>query len=142
MNSPTPNHPETSAFRVGLTGDFYKDGEPVYPDFDLEPLQREPGIALANFDEHRDEIAPEQLAGLNGVVVLSPSVTRHSLSQSGELLAISQPPFSPMNSTQFRSSRPFRQKQIPSSPFAPMNSTQFRSSRPFRQKQIPSSILS
>ena len=115
MNSPTPNHPETSAFRVGLTGDFYKDGEPVYPDFDLEPLQREPGIALANFDEHRDEIAPEQLAGLNGVVVLSPSVTRHSLSQSGELLAISQPPFSPMNSTQFRSSRPFRQKQIPSS---------------------------
>ena len=26
-----------------------------------------------------------------------------------------QPPFSPMNSTQFRSSRPFRQKQIPSS---------------------------
>ena len=27
-----------------------------------------------------------------------------------------QPPFSPMNSTQFRSSRPFRQKQIPSSP--------------------------
>ena len=90
MNSPTPNHPETSAFRVGLTGDFYKDGEPVYPDFDLEPLQREPGIALANFDEHRDEIAPEQLAGLNGVVVLSPSVTRHSLSQSGELLAISR----------------------------------------------------
>ena len=26
-----------------------------------------------------------------------------------------EPPFSPMNSTQFRSSRPFRQKQIPSS---------------------------
>ena len=25
MNSPTPNHPDTSAFRVGLTGDFYKD---------------------------------------------------------------------------------------------------------------------
>jgi hypothetical protein len=64
MNSPTPNHPETSAFRVGLTGDFYKDGEPVYPDFDLEPLQREPGIALANFDEHRDEIAPEATRGI------------------------------------------------------------------------------
>ena len=26
-----------------------------------------------------------------------------------------EPPFSPMKSTQFRSSRPFRQKQIPSS---------------------------
>ena len=90
MNSPTPNHPETSAFRVGLTGDFYKDGEAVYPDFDLEPLQREPGIALATFDEHRDEIAPDQLAGLNGVVVLSPRVTQHSLTQSDELLAISR----------------------------------------------------
>jgi hypothetical protein len=31
---------------------------------------------------------------------------------------IDQPPFSPMNSTQFRSSPPFCQKQIPSSWFA------------------------
>ena len=31
------------------------------------------------------------------------------------LLAAAQPPFSPMNSSQFRSSRPFRQKQIPCS---------------------------
>ena len=90
MNSPTPNHPEPSAFRVGLTGDFYKDGEPVYPDFDLDRLKGEPGVELMTFDEHHDEIAPEQLAGLNGVVVLTPQVTAQSLAQSQELIAISR----------------------------------------------------
>lgn len=82
--------PRTSAFKIGLTGDFYKDGAPVYPDFDLGQLERESGIEMTTFDKHRDEIAPEQLAGLNGVVVLSPRVTRASLAQSGELLAISR----------------------------------------------------
>jgi phosphoglycerate dehydrogenase-like enzyme len=81
---------KNSTFRIGLTGDFYKDGEPVYPDFDLGPLEREPAIALTTFDEHHDEIAPEQLAGLNGVIVLTPRVTRHSLAQSQQLLAISR----------------------------------------------------
>ncbi len=82
--------PTSSAFHIGLTGDFYKEGEPVYPDFDLGQLERERGIALTTFEEHRDEIAPEQLAGLNGVVVLSPCVTPHSLAQSQQLLAISR----------------------------------------------------
>ncbi|MGY8653527.1 MAG: NAD(P)-dependent oxidoreductase [Verrucomicrobiia bacterium] len=86
MNDKSKN----STFRIGLTGDFYKDGEPVYPDFDLGPLEREPAIALTTFDEHHDEIAPEQLAGLNGVIVLTPRVTRHSLAQSQQLLAISR----------------------------------------------------
>ncbi|MFT5490062.1 MAG: phosphoglycerate dehydrogenase-like enzyme [Limisphaerales bacterium] len=82
--------PANSTFRVGLTGDFYKAGKPVYPDYDLGPLEREPAIALTTFDEHHDEIAPEQLAGLNGVIVLTPRVTRHSLAQSQQLLAISR----------------------------------------------------
>lgn len=81
---------ENSAFRIGLTGDFHKDGHPVYPDFDLGQLENEPGIELTSFDEHREEIAPVQLTGLNGVVVLSPNVTRRSLAQSGQLLAISR----------------------------------------------------
>ena len=86
MNDKSKN----STFRIGLTGDFYKDGEPVYPDFDLDQLENEPAIALTTFDEHHDEIAPEQLAGLNGVIVLTPRVTRHSLAQSQQLLAISR----------------------------------------------------
>ena len=81
---------ESAKFRIGLTGDFYKNGEAVYPDFDLGPLQNGPGIDLSTFDEHHDEIAPEQLAGLNGVVVLTPRVTAQSLAQSQQLLAISR----------------------------------------------------
>lgn len=79
-----------SSFRIGLTGDFYQSGQPVYPDFDLSALRAEPGIELVSFDEHRDEIAPEQLAGLNAAIVLSPRVTRQSLAQSDQLLAISR----------------------------------------------------
>jgi phosphoglycerate dehydrogenase-like enzyme len=79
-----------SPFRIGLTGDFYQDGRPVYPDFDLSVLRAEPGIELVSFDEHRDEIVPEQLAGLNAAIVLSPRVTRDSLAQSDQLLAISR----------------------------------------------------
>lgn len=84
------NQTDPSLFRIGLTGDFYKNGEPVYPDFDLSPLESAPGIELATFDEHRNEVAPEQLAGLNGVIVLSPNITRRSLEQSGDLLAVSR----------------------------------------------------
>ena len=70
---------QNAGFLIGLTVDFYKEGKPVYPDFDLSQLEREPGIELTTFEEHRDEIAPEQLVGLNGVVVLSPPVTQHNL---------------------------------------------------------------
>ncbi|HIF32742.1 MAG TPA: dehydrogenase [Planctomycetaceae bacterium] len=82
--------PANSTFSIGLTGDFNKDGKPVYPDFDLGQLKREPGVELTTFDEHHDEIASEQLAGLNGVVVLAPRVTKRSLEQSQQLLAISR----------------------------------------------------
>ena len=81
---------ESGSFRIGLTGDFYQGGQAVYPDFDLTPMKHEAGIELITFDRHADEIAPEQLAGLNGVVVLSPTVTRNSLAQSQKLLAVSR----------------------------------------------------
>jgi phosphoglycerate dehydrogenase-like enzyme len=90
MTEPTSLSPQASNFRIGLTGDFFRDGIPVYPDFDLGVLERSPGIAVSTFPEHADEITPEQLAGLHGVIVLTPRVTRHSLSQSRELLAISR----------------------------------------------------
>lgn len=81
---------QTSAFRIGLTGDFYKEGKPVYPDFDLGLLKQAPGVELSTFAEHRQEITPEQLDGLQGVIVLSPRITRHSLSRSERLLAVSR----------------------------------------------------
>lgn len=88
--TPTPTPPQASTFRIGLTGDFFRNGSPVYPDFDLGVLERSPGIAFSTFAEHADEITPQQLAGLHGAIVLTPRVTRQSLSQSQELLAISR----------------------------------------------------
>ena len=38
----------SSRYRVALSGDFLKaDGSPVFPDFDLEPLRRAPGVEFA-----------------------------------------------------------------------------------------------
>ena len=77
-------------FRVALTGDFQKDGEIIYPDFDLTQLTTTSGIEYNFFNEHKSEIEPVQLESFQGVIVLTPTVTSHSLSQSQNLLAVSR----------------------------------------------------
>jgi phosphoglycerate dehydrogenase-like enzyme len=77
-------------FQIALTGDFQKDGKTVYPDFDLGQLKAARGIKYSFFTEHKSEIEPEQLKGFQGVIVLTPKVTSHSLSQSQDLLAVSR----------------------------------------------------
>lgn len=75
-------------FRVALTGDFNDAaGRPRYPDMGL-PLLADAGIAHHTLPRHAAEIEPEQLAGVNGVIVLTPRVTARSLSASSDLLAI------------------------------------------------------
>lgn len=54
----------------------------------LNVLDGDLGIDVSRFDQHRPEIGPEQLAGVNGVIVLTPHVTARSLSSASELLAI------------------------------------------------------
>ncbi len=97
MNNPAQNpsartvEDHTKAtFRIALTGDFFENGEPAYPDFDLAVLDDAPGIEYAAFAERHGEIEPDQLAGFQSVIVLSTRVTAHSLSRSEELLAISR----------------------------------------------------
>lgn len=80
----------TEMFRIALTADFYTDGEPAFPDFDLSVLDTAPGIKYAPFAEHAEEIHPEQIADANGVIVLTPHVTQQSLLNSDNLLAISR----------------------------------------------------
>lgn len=76
-------------FRVALTGDFFDPaGTPRFPDTGLSVFANEPHIEVTRFAEHRSEITPDQLAGVQGVVVLAPRVTRASLAHSDELLAI------------------------------------------------------
>jgi phosphoglycerate dehydrogenase-like enzyme/2-keto-3-deoxy-L-rhamnonate aldolase RhmA len=75
-------------FTVALTGDFTDaDGKPKYRDIGLS-LFENTGVAIRSFPEHHPEIRAEQLAGANGVIVLTPRVTASSLARSEDLLAI------------------------------------------------------
>ncbi len=79
----------TSDFRVALTADFYDaSGATKYRDIGLSLFEGEGRIAVSTFPVHKPEIQPQQLAGVNGVIVLTPRVTAHSLTQSDDLLAI------------------------------------------------------
>ena len=84
MTSPLP-------FTVSLTADFYEaDGQPKYQDIGLDRLSEPRRFTVGRFADHRAEIAPEQLTGVNGVVVLTPRVTARSLAASTELLVVSR----------------------------------------------------
>ena len=76
-------------FQVAFTGDFYETaGKPIYRDFGLGVLEAQAGIRHTAFAEHRREIDPSQIADAQAVIVLSPRVTAHSVSDSKDLLAI------------------------------------------------------
>ena len=79
----------SAPFTVSLTADFYdSDGQPKYRDVGLDRFTGSPRFAVGRFADHRAEIAPEQLTGVNGVVVLTPRVTARSLAGSTDLLVV------------------------------------------------------
>ncbi len=76
-------------FRVALTGDFYDStGKLRYRDIGLDLLKGVPGVEMQRFAADHLEVGPDQLAGVHGVIVLSPRVTAASVSRAGDLLAI------------------------------------------------------
>lgn len=76
-------------FRVALTADFYgPDGAPRYEDLGLGVFQAEGRITHSPFAEHLPAIAPEQIQGTQGVIVLTPAVTAKTVSNAADLLAI------------------------------------------------------
>lgn len=78
-------------FRVELTADFYDAaGQLKYADVGLDRLTSTRGIEVGQFAEHQPEIAAEQLAGVQGVLVLTPRVTAQSLSAAQDLLAVAR----------------------------------------------------
>jgi phosphoglycerate dehydrogenase-like enzyme len=80
---------QNRVFRVALTGDFLRpDGTSLYREFGLEVLDSQPGIVRGAFAENLREITPQQIGDANAVVVLSPRVTPHSVSQADNLLAV------------------------------------------------------
>lgn len=76
-------------FRVALTGDFYDaEGTPKYADMGLTLLDADPVTEHAAFKEHRPQIEPDQIGGAQGVIVLTPRVSRATVSAAQDLLAI------------------------------------------------------
>ena len=80
---------QPSPFQVALTGDFRDaNGQPKFAELGLGLLEPYPHITVTSFSEHRPAIDPEQIAGSQGVIVLTPRVTRASLAGCDDLLAI------------------------------------------------------
>jgi phosphoglycerate dehydrogenase-like enzyme len=78
-----------SKFHVALTADFYNAaGEPKFADFGLSVFEGQPQIDVRPFAEHRPTIGADQLSGANGIIVLTPAVTRETVSAAVELLAV------------------------------------------------------
>jgi phosphoglycerate dehydrogenase-like enzyme len=79
----------TGRFRVALTGDFFSaDGSTKYPDIGLSIFEGQPHIEWVKFREHKVPIGTDQVIGAQGVIVLTPSVTAETVTQSRDLLAI------------------------------------------------------
>ena len=79
----------TRRFRVALTGDFFApDGSTKYPDIGLSVFDGQRHIEWVKFREHKNPIEADQVAGAQGVIVLTPSVTAETVSQNRDLLAI------------------------------------------------------
>ena len=76
-------------FRVALTGDFFGPGGATrYPDIGLSMFDGQDHIEWFPISEHRSPIGSDQLAGAQGVIVLTPAVTAETVSNSPDLLAI------------------------------------------------------
>jgi phosphoglycerate dehydrogenase-like enzyme len=76
-------------FVVAWTGDFQApDGTPRFRDVGRDRFDGEPRIVCRTLPEHRAELGPDQIAGAQGVIVLSSAVTAQSVSQANDLLAI------------------------------------------------------
>src|SRR5690242_1633300 len=78
-------------FRVAFTGDFQDAaGKPRYRDFGLAAFATQKQIEHSIIAECTPELTCDQIGSANGVVVLTPRVTKKSLFRRTELLAIAR----------------------------------------------------
>src|SRR5215510_2072494 len=77
-------------FRVALSGDFKKAyGSPTFPDFDVEPLRKAPGVEVAYIDAS-NPIRAEQLADFDALILLIPRLARESIHPNGRLSVVAR----------------------------------------------------
>ena len=75
--------------KIYLTADFQdEDGTLKFQDIGLSVLEADERIQFHFFDAHKSEIGSDQLGDAEGVIVLTPSVTRKTLDSASRLLAI------------------------------------------------------
>jgi phosphoglycerate dehydrogenase-like enzyme len=80
---------DPARFQIAVTADFFEAGGSLrYPDIGLSLFSARPQVEVARFAEHRPVITPEQIGGAQGLIVLTPQVTRDSLRRAETLLAI------------------------------------------------------
>src|SRR5438445_9961728 len=76
-------------FKVFLSGDFYDAaGKPKYDDLGLGVFDGHAAVTVSSFKEHRPKIGADQISGANGVIVLTPAVTRETVATADDLLAV------------------------------------------------------
>src|SRR5216684_2884735 len=86
-----PKKPTTEPFRVAFTGDFLDAaGTPKYRDFGLGAFTNQKLIEHRIIPGCTAELTAEQIGDANGVIVLTPRVTRRSLLKRPDLLAIAR----------------------------------------------------
>jgi phosphoglycerate dehydrogenase-like enzyme len=77
-------------FRVALSGDFKKpDGSPVFPDFDLAPLQNAKGVEMV-YLSGASPIPASELADFDALILLAGRYDRASIHPNGRLCAVAR----------------------------------------------------
>jgi phosphoglycerate dehydrogenase-like enzyme len=85
----TPMDQTPRPFRIALTHDlFLPDGSPRFDDIGLSVWSEQDHIEWFGLGEHRSPIGSDQLAAINGLIVLTPSVTAETVSHNADLLAV------------------------------------------------------
>jgi phosphoglycerate dehydrogenase-like enzyme len=80
----------SAPFRVALSGDFRKpDGSAVYPDFDLAPLARAPGVEMAYLDPV-NPVRADQLVDFDALILLAHRFTRDSIPRNSRLAVVAR----------------------------------------------------
>jgi phosphoglycerate dehydrogenase-like enzyme len=78
-------------FHIALTADSYDaEGKPRYANLGLAALLSDSRFEVKSLAEHRPQIGADQLAGFNGVIVLTPAVTRQTVAAADNLLAVAR----------------------------------------------------
>jgi phosphoglycerate dehydrogenase-like enzyme len=81
----------TTRFHVALTADFFDDaGAPKYQGLNLSTFADQAQIKATVFERHRPQIGSDQVAGAQGVIVLTPAVTAETVSKADDLLVLAR----------------------------------------------------